>query len=447
MTRALGAGSLVMPCRQGPGLFLGLVLVLFSAALLSGCGESPRRGRVWIVGIDGASPLVMDDLLAQQRLPTLGALAESGVYAQIDSGVRPLASPVVWTSVATGKDPSQHGILDFTKDEGGRRVMYDAVDRLVPALWNIASEAGLSVAVVNWWNTFPPEVVDGVIVSDYALPGMDRERSEFLGAENDASSPVVAYPAARSAQIRAWLAEPPGEGDPANPFADPEIVEEGIFFTPLIQQYERDVALTRLAERLEDEHEADLTLVLLTGIDRSSHILWRYIEPEGVPADLRPREESIETGRALLESYYEMTDQLLGRILAHCDLERDLVIVLSDHGFEPGETRMITGRHATDRAARGVLFAAGRGIDSDAVASEARVVDVFPTVLQWLRLPLANDLAGRALTELFLAKSPLLAPHPSVPTYDDLPIERLDVEDEATQSRIVEELRALGYLQ
>ena len=84
-------------------------------------------------------------------------------------------------SIATGKKPSKHGIVAFAwKDEEGTPHLYLSSDRKTHALWNIASEAGLTVGVVNWWNTYPPERVRGVIVSDHSL-ALEIERDRKSG--------------------------------------------------------------------------------------------------------------------------------------------------------------------------------------------------------------------------------------------------------------------------
>ena len=60
----------------------------------------------------------------------------------------------------------------------GRVRLLLSSDRRTHALWNIVSDAERRVAVINWWNTFPPEVIEGVMVSDHAVPGeVERRRS------------------------------------------------------------------------------------------------------------------------------------------------------------------------------------------------------------------------------------------------------------------------------
>ena len=127
----------------------------------SACAEAPR-GRVLLVGIDGAGVHVMRPLMEEGRLPNLARIARDGVVGPLQSFL-PLHSPRIWATIATGKVPEKHGILTFAyTDDAGQRRLYDSRDRKVHAIWNIASNAGLEVGVVNYWNTYPPEIIEGV---------------------------------------------------------------------------------------------------------------------------------------------------------------------------------------------------------------------------------------------------------------------------------------------
>ena len=160
--------------RRRPALALGLLLI----ALAAGCADEPSRSRVLLVGLDGASPRIVREMFEAGELPHLAGLADRGLFVPLRSSI-PLHSPRIWASIATGKTPEKHGIDAFVKrDEKGRNRLLLSSDRRTHALWNIVSDAGRRVAVINWWNTFPPEVIEGVMVSDHALPGeVERRRS------------------------------------------------------------------------------------------------------------------------------------------------------------------------------------------------------------------------------------------------------------------------------
>jgi arylsulfatase A-like enzyme len=144
---------------------------------------------------------------------------------------------------------------------------------------------------------------------------------------------------------------------------------------------------------------------------------------------------------AALEAYYVYTDALVGALVGRFG-PGDLVLVVSDHGFEAGvRLGYLTGVHQSAAAAEGVLFARGPGIRAGAPAGPVAIEDVTPTVLAWLGLPAAADMDGRP--------APFLAARPagSVASYDGTPIERLAPSQSGAEGAIVEQLRELGYVE
>ncbi len=167
-----------------------------------------------LVGIDGATFRIINRLTARNRLPHLQSLARDGVHGPLQSHF-PLWSPRIWNSIATGKSPDKHGILGFVRD----RKLYRSTDRKVHALWNIASDAGLTVGVVNWWNSYPPDRVDGVIVSDHVFPRVNESRRmAYQATPSDDAAPLV-HPAAWQVRADEILAET------VNPTSAPNIFE------------------------------------------------------------------------------------------------------------------------------------------------------------------------------------------------------------------------------
>jgi predicted AlkP superfamily phosphohydrolase/phosphomutase len=382
---------------------------------------------VLLVGIDGASPRLVEPLLAAGRLPNLARIAREGVWGRLQSHL-PLASPLVWNTIATGKHPAKHGIRSFVRREGDHLELLLSTDRRVHALWNIASDAGLRVGVVNFWNTYPPERIDGVMVSDHLLPSEVAGRRTVAKAGAPPPGPLV-FP--ESWQTRVAQALGPGEPvvDVADPFAHatglPPWVSAGkppavAGERPLSLRFREDTAYARIALAIEAAIHPDLLMLLLPGIDRVSHVIWAGVEPpERYPPHLRPSPAEHAALAAALEAYYAYTDALIGALVARFGPE-DLVLVVSDHGFEAGvDFGFLTGVHHGEAAAQGVLFARGRGIEGGGAAGQVAVEDVTPTVLAWLGLPVGEDMDGRVAG--FLA-APDLA---QIPTHDTMPVERL----------------------
>ncbi len=428
------------------------VLVAFGCCVLGlACAsDEPPTGRVLLVAIDGASSRVIDPLLEAGRLPHLAGIADAGLYGSIRSFPK-LRSPRIWTTVATGKTPEKHGILGWVKPAGvGRIALYYSHDRQGHALWNIASAAGLRVSIVNWLVTYPPEIVRGVMVSDHSFPQEIEGKvwiagrvADHFGVELEPVAtgpdrgPVVSPPAWRERVLAASHRE-----TALTNFAEPIGAQASLHrFEHLSRHFDRDQQLTSIALEVDASIDPDLTMILLQGIDRLSHYLWAGIEPP--QAYTEPPLDAAEhaAARVALESYYAFADALIGRLLERYGPD-DLILVISDHGFEADEEEdLITGNHHSPDTELGVIFARGRGIAPNAEAEGVTVRDITPTILAWLGLPVARDMDGRVAGFLDVdGRRPIAS-------YDGEPIRRLTTADSGAEDAILEELRALGYVE
>jgi predicted AlkP superfamily phosphohydrolase/phosphomutase len=433
---------LLNPTRQSPARsrFL-LAAVALSVLAGTSCRATDARPRVLLIGIDGATFRVAEPLLAQGRLPHLAGIAARGVSGPLESFL-PLHSPRIWNSIATGKTPEAHGIETFVRTDAQGNHLYLSSDRKVPALWNIASSRGLTVGVINWWNTYPPERVDGIMVSDHFFPEQIANIRQTFKAVDETAGPYV-HPESWEGTARAAVSAPTA---PLVPFTDPFAgnAELPPWLRPegLSRQYRIDTDVTRVALAVDAAIHPDLLMVYLPGIDRVSHALWGNLEPpELYPERLRPTPTQRAAGVAALERYYEYTDALIGRLIEGFG-DDALVLVVSDHGFEAGARLVfLTGQHETAAAAHGVLFACGPAVPAAPAAGPVTINDVAPTVLAALGLPVATDMAGRPAAFLDV-------PAPAeVASYDGLRVERVSAKASAVEGQMIEQLRELGYLE
>ena len=448
----MSSGSRSRPLRCAlPGRRAWATACTLAVAVACGAEDRPV-GRVLLVGIDGASARVIDPLRSAGRLPHLDRIASAGVYGPLRSFPR-LRSPRIWTTVATGKTPEKHGIEGWVKPLApGVIELYYSRDRRGHALWNIASEAGLRVAVVNWLVTYPPEVVNGVLVSDHTFPS-EIDGKLFIANDVAKHFGVALEPVPRGVDRGPvvspieWTAKVLAETHRTaqlTPFADPFAANPAlpypIFYEHLSGFYRRDQALVSIALQIQEEIRPDLMMVLLQGIDRVSHFYWAGIEAPAGDAESPFDPPQRDAARGALETYYAYTDALVGRLMSALGPD-DLVIVLSDHGFETDVDGWVTGNHKSPRAEMGVIFARGRGIEPQAEAGAITINDITPTVLAWLGLPTARDMDGRPAAFLRASSRKPIA------SYDTGPIRRLSEADSGADDAILEELRTLGYVE
>jgi predicted AlkP superfamily phosphohydrolase/phosphomutase len=351
--------------------------------------------------------------------------------------------------VATGKNPARHGILGWvTRDAEGSIRLYGGQDRRGHALWNIVSDAGLEVGVVNWLNTYPPERIRGVMVSDHALPGEAQGRRNLgeIFARNRYGEPLsesgpleepgpVVFPPVWAARLAGLVSDP-------GPFRE-ELLQDDESRLRWVTgtNLSRDQEIAEIAVAIDVELRPDLLMVLLQGIDRVSHVLWASVEPEDLyPKDQRLSPSQRQSWRQALHHYYEQTDVLIGALVERFGPD-DLVLVVSDHGFEAVVGQVGTGGHDSPNAQEGVLFGRGPGVPSGEPAGQVSVNDVTPTILAWLGLPRAADMDGRPAAFL------RVAPRDTIETYDTTPIERVTDAPSGAEGDILRQLRSLGYVE
>ena len=183
-------------------------------------------------------------------------------------------------------------------------------------------------------------------------------------------------------------------------------------------------------------------MVYLPGIDRICHFLWGGFEPAEIyPEAARFSPSEKRAAAVAVRRYYQYTDGLIGALMAGFG-PRDLVVVVSDHGFEArvkGDYGL-TGTHDSEEAEKGVIFARGAAIPRAKNAGEVSVNQITPTILAWLGLPVAADMDGRPAA---FAEVEMVA---AIPTYDTAPIERVGETAEDVESSIIDQLRVLGYV-
>jgi predicted AlkP superfamily phosphohydrolase/phosphomutase len=197
-------------------------------------------------------------------------------------------------------------------------------------------------------------------------------------------------------------------------------------------------------------------MVLLRGVDPISHHFWKFFDPNAsvYTAAERPTPDDVRRHGDTIAAHYRYVDGLLGEIDA-ADRSTHIVIVLSDHGFEAGRQPFrggeLSGAHETKEALYGIFVASGGPIRQGASLERATILDVAPTVLYLLGLPVAKDLAGRILTDIFAPGWLDAHPPRTVPTYPGpavtLPAASAGGADSPLDAELREQLRALGYLE
>jgi predicted AlkP superfamily phosphohydrolase/phosphomutase/Tfp pilus assembly protein PilF len=425
-----------------------LTLVVFAQLQ---CARAPRTP-ILLVGIDGADWNLLLPMIREGKLPNLARLLQEGVGAPLES-VEPLISPLIWTTIATGKGPDRHGVLDFTMPDPktGQPIPVSGYQRRTKAFWDILSQAGKGVGVVAWWATWPAEEVRGCMVSDrvtsHAFIRAPQATSQVTYPEDFYARVVprlMDWKAVSYATTRRFLNISREEFDAHTTFdfKDP--------ITHFRHIYAAMHNVTELALAAWDDFHPDVLAVYYEGVDSACHLFLRYAPPPYPYATPEDRERFGHT----VEAVYAYQDSLLGRLLEAVGPEAR-VLVVSDHGFLTGRSRPLDAAPTFDYATaarwhrrQGVLLLSGPGIRKGETLAKATVFDVTPTLLHLAGLPVAEDMEGRALTEALEADQPDVR---TIPTYEDpewtARRERQLREMTSPQDpELVEKLRSLGYV-
>ena len=403
----------------------------FSHLTLPDAGTWNERPRLAVIGVDGCDWEMLGPLVEAGELPNFARLMERGSYGPLLS-MDPMISPRIWTTIATGETPEEHGIVGFTNAAG---VPVNARMRKSPALWEIVSAYGGVVAVNGWYVTWPTDDVRGYMVSD-------RVHSLLRGATQIWHSIEGEPTNERLARFGEFSFD---AGYKRFPKTETAYQQNRIVDEPLRWGYLRDTIYGRLSHELLPRYEPDLAMVYFRGIDFVQHFFWQYTDRAEFPyvTDQQAREYG-----EVIANYYRYQDGLLGRLLD--DLGDDVnILLVSDHGFkarllpDPNMPEL-TGTH--DR--RGVIIAAGPAFRSSGYVEGATILDVAPTSLAVLGLPVTGTMDGRILLELLRPEHLERYPTRIVEGYGTALGRSVETESGSSMDEsIKEQLRSLGYIQ
>ncbi len=366
---------------------------------------SPLSKKVLLIGWDAADWKVITPLMDAGKMPNLQKFADAGVVGNL-STLYPVLSPMLWTSIATGKRANKHGIHGFAEPDpetGGVRPV-TSLGRKTKAIWNILNQQGLRSNVVSWWPSYPAEPINGVMVSN-----------NYQNAVDSIDKPWPLH--ARSIhpeRLRKSMAElrvHPAEitGDQLLPFV-PEAKE--------IDQ-DKDTRLQGIAKLLAEcasvhsaatgimqMEEWDFMAVYYDTIDHFSHGFMKYHPPQ-LPWI---SDRDFQLYQNVINTTYEFHDLMLGTLMQLAG-EDTTIIIVSDHGFHPDHLRPKElpnepAGPAEEHRPFGMFAALGPGIKKDELVFGASLLDITPTILTLLGLPIGRDMDGKPLVNAMETVTP-----------------------------------------
>ncbi len=259
--------------------------------------------RTVLFGVDGLTFRVLDPLIERGDLPNFRMLREKGCASILESSYPPV-TPAAWTSISTGMKPASHGVYDFWEYEGApggsaRNTHVQTHRKGARAIWNILSDYHKQVLVINVPITYPPEAVNGIMISGYLTPGSDA---------------AFTYPHHFKQELYHVVPDYKIDLEHEDMFSMKLTGKPGPLIDATMHMTERRIQLLLY---LMQAKPWDFCYVVFVGADRLQHPLWQDI----ISLDTRTT------------AYFRLLDHALGLILEQLRPE-DTLFVVSDHGFQ-----------------------------------------------------------------------------------------------------------------
>lgn len=433
------------------------------------------QGPLVIVGADGMTFDVLDPMFRRGELPNLRELTEQGARAVLQSE-RPMRSPALWTTIATGQPRERHRIFDFVtgsyywpkneRDVPQRLVTSDM--RAEPALWHLVGPQVRSL-VVGWLNTWPAERLPGTMVAPYVALGQLRQTS-IKGKIYTGQSGQV-YPPELAPRVAPLIQDAEQVPDEAvAKLVDVPPQDSPLYrAVPKLDRYLYTVRWsiastltnTAIVEDQLGSDNFDLVMTYFDGSDTLAHRFWLFRQPlnevqarlraHGIDPSLAP-ELKQRLGK-VLEGYYQLVDDMLGRLRAAAGPGATF-LVISDHGWgslPPGEPAPhdhvpFDGQHLME----GIWIAHGPAVRAGTYRDRT-LYDVAPTALHLLGLPVPQALPGKVPSEMLrpsaIARRQVLLADRKERVASPPPKPRGGSQPTPFEDLELERLRSLGYVQ
>lgn len=408
--------------------------------------------RVLLIGWDAADWQVINPLLDAGKLPTLERFLNGGVMGNIAT-LQPILSPILWTSIATGKRSFKHGIHGFTEPapDGSGIQPVASTSREGKAIWNILSQMGLRTQVFGWFASHPAEPLpDGICVTD-AFPRISGSMDEPTPLATEAVHPERLREVLEDLRIHPHEIE----GAHLQPFLpraqkidQTKPVHQGRLF--LLQRLLAQCSSIHAAATWALEHEPwDFAAIYYEGLDLFCHGFMPFHPPR--MEDVGEAEFALY--RDVVTGIYRFHDLMLARLLELAG-ENTTVILVSDHGFYSDHLRPrnVGGKppHPAEwHRSHGIVALRGPAILADERVYGTTLLDIAPTVLALFGLPVGADMDGRVIAQAF-RDPPQVG---QVPSWDSIegphsaglhpPDKRLDP---VAVQEAIQQLVELGYI-
>lgn len=403
--------------------------------------KSQKRNKSLLIGWDAADWNIINPMIEKGLMPTLSGLINNGSHGKIAT-LNPPLSPILWTSIATGKRAYDHGICGFTEVSEDQKSV-QAVrgsSRKAAAFWDIFDKQNIKTNVIGWWPSHPAEPINGTMVSNFY--GMCNtpfgEKWPLLDG--------TVYPE-NLESLMAEIRLHPGELTPAmlQPFfpnSEDLLSDNDEVLRSVMKVLAHACSIHNAATWLLENTEWDCTAVYYDAIDHFSHLAMKYHPPQLAGVS----NEDFKNYHYIIEAAYRFHDMMLDRLLQLAGPDVNVILV-SDHGFESGKNRMLSlpiqpAAPALEHSPYGVLVCSGPDFKSNDKIYGSSLLDICPTLLHLYDIPKGKDMEGQTLMEAF-KKNKAFAP---IDSHEQYRTTSASILKEGFDTAALEQLVEIGYL-
>lgn len=290
--------------------------------------DKQPQNKIIVIGLDGATFDLILPWIKTGELPQFARFINEGAYGGLKSTIPPISAPA-WVSFMTGKNPAKHGIINFFIRNRGqitsKGATYTPVKELLnvthidsPTVWEILSQNGKKVGVINCPMTYPP--INNL--NGFIIPGMmTPPHTELFTYPEELSRELrkVGY------QIDLKLGDWYGFIPPDHDMGNAEYFE---------QLYEIEKKRAEVSIQLYNKYDPNFFTVVFTGMDRILHFFWKYLDKKdkNYAADNLLERDTLK--------YLKMLDSVIGQFSSIIQ-DEGTMLIMSDHGFGPVEKERI----------------------------------------------------------------------------------------------------------
>ncbi|MFP4081601.1 MAG: alkaline phosphatase family protein [Candidatus Aminicenantes bacterium] len=359
--------------------------------------------KITVVGLKGLSFDFLIPLINEGKLPNFSWFMENGSWGKLKS-FSPTEPLILHTSFNTGKLPAKHRQISPYRYR----------------LFNVSTPLEITPRFIFFWqltrtelirisaNTFSPLTKDlWQILGENKTLFLKRDNPDYL---------QLTHPSPKAQKL-------------FHQFYKELEYEKGSLFEILKQAFYGDVEYEETTHLQKKDTQPQVTHFYLSGLNMVETYFYKYSFP-----DLFGNidQEEINKYSTTIEKYYQFYDQIIGKYLASLK-EDELLVIYSPHGIEalPMWKRIvewilgnaeISAYH--EHAPHGVIFFYGKEIERGKNIKGMKLVDIVPTFLNYLGLPVGKDMDGTVQSSVFVEEFRMENPVLYISSYEEISIER-----------------------